>query len=40
LAPYQSLATYTEIEAASPEEREEYLSCWHYENDRHRNMDY
>lgn len=36
----ESLATYARIGAAAAEEREEYFDGWHYEHDRHANMDY
>jgi hypothetical protein len=36
----KSLAKYLEIGAASKEERDLWIDRWHYENDRHSNMDY
>ena len=36
----QSLVTYAEVGAESPEERELYFKAWHDDNDRHQNMDY
>lgn len=34
------LAVYRQISAASAKDREEWIDHWHYENDRHANMDY
>ena len=36
----EQLATYKEVAEGSAEEREEWCQSWHYENDRHANMDY
>jgi hypothetical protein len=36
----ESLATYAEVGAEPPEERELYFQAWHDNNDRHQNMDY
>lgn len=35
-----SLAVYKRLSEGAAEEREEWFSRWHYENDRHANMDY
>jgi hypothetical protein len=35
-----TLATYAEVVSASATDREMFIERWHYENDRHSNMDY